>query len=111
MADHVTNRGAYRMARGDLLWLSDTFRMLLLKSSWAPTAQQIRDLNVVDDLVPGTNEISVSGYSRQTLANKTITDKNNPLRIATKNTFTRRFQSPSSTKFGFARLCTINDDD
>ena len=74
MADWVTNRAAYRMARGEDAWQTNTYKMALLKSSYAPTAQQIRDLNVVNDLVPGTNELSVAGYSRQTLANKTVTE-------------------------------------
>lgn len=44
-------------------------RVLLLKSS-APTA----DTNVVNDITPGTNESTATGYARVTLTGETVTE-------------------------------------
>ncbi len=74
MAQNNTNRLAYLMATAAFNWGSHTIRMGLLKSSYTPTAAQIRALNVANDLTPGTNEISVSGYARQTVGSKTTTE-------------------------------------
>jgi hypothetical protein len=74
MADFLTNRGALVMghkgATNSVTYTSDTIKIGLLKSSAAPD----RTINFVSDLVPATNEISVSGYSRQTLGSKTVTE-------------------------------------
>lgn len=69
MADLVTNKFKYEVFTGDANLDAADLRILLLKSS-APTA----DTNFVDDLVPATNELSVSGYSRHTLASETVTE-------------------------------------
>lgn len=56
----------------DLLapWTTSTYRFLLLNDAgYAPN----KDDDFVATLVPGTNEISVAGYSRQTAATKTRT--------------------------------------
>lgn len=69
MADLVTNKCKYELFTGDANLDGADLRVLLLKSS-APTA----DTNVVNDLTPGTNELSVAGYSRQTLSGETVTE-------------------------------------
>jgi len=68
MANMVTNRGKYEVFTLDVA--AQDLRVLLLKTY---SVLDIDD-NVIDDLVPGTNEVSVGGYSRQTLAGETITE-------------------------------------
>lgn len=69
MANLVTNRAKFHLFTGDANLDAADLRMLLLKSS-APTA----DTNFVADLTPGTNELTVSGYARHTLAGETVTE-------------------------------------
>ena len=49
---------------GGLVW-----RFLLLKGIWVPDVTAV----VVDDLVPATNELAGGNYSRQAIANRSIT--------------------------------------
>lgn len=67
MANLVYNRGKFLLASGVNMGTAD-LRMLLVNASYAANA----DHNSVADVVG--NEISVSGYSRQQVANKTITE-------------------------------------
>jgi hypothetical protein len=69
MANFVTNKCKYEVFTGDANLDAATIKMLLLKSS---TPDQ--DKNFVTDLTPGTNELTVGGYSRQTLGGVTITE-------------------------------------
>lgn len=69
MADLVTNKCKYELFTGDANLDAATLKVLLLKSG-TPTV----DTNFVNDLTPGTNEISVSGYSRQTLSGVSVTE-------------------------------------
>lgn len=69
MADLVTNKCKYELFTGDANLDAADMRVLLLKSS-APTA----DTNVVNDLTPGTNELSVASYTRKTLAGEAVTE-------------------------------------
>lgn len=69
MANLVTNRCKYELFTGDANLDAADLRVLLLKTYVIDA-----DDNVVDDLVPGTNEITVGGYSRQTLSGETITE-------------------------------------
>jgi hypothetical protein len=66
MADVIYNRGLDEFRD----WTTGTYQFLLLKSS-AGAAN--RDNDFVDDLVPGTNELSVATYARVTAASKTRT--------------------------------------
>lgn len=69
MADLVTNKCKYEVFTGDANLDSADLRILLLKSS-SPTA----DTNFVSDLTPASNEVTVSGYGRHTLAGETVTE-------------------------------------
>lgn len=69
MANLVTNRCKNELFTGDANLDAADLRMLLLKSA-TPTA----DTNVVDDLVPGTNELTVTGYARHTLSGEAVTE-------------------------------------
>lgn len=81
MADFLTNRGALVMghkgATNSVTFTSDTIKIGLLKSSAAPD----RTANFVSDVVAGSAEISVSGYSRQTLGSKTVTESDASSRV------------------------------
>lgn len=71
MADSVYNRGLDEMST----WTTNTFKFLLLKGSGYTFN---KDHDFVADLTPASNEVTVSGYSRQTAATKsrTIDDTN-----------------------------------
>lgn len=66
MADGLYNRGLDELAT----WGSNTFKFLLLKGSGYTFN---KDHDYVSDLSPGSNELTVSGYSRQTAGTKTRT--------------------------------------
>jgi hypothetical protein len=53
----------------DRSWIVGTWRVLLLKGTWAPDI----DVQFVSDLVPATFESTGAGYVRKTLAGQTIT--------------------------------------
>lgn len=59
------NKGKARCLNG-LTWTSDTIKFMLMKSAYTFDA----DHNFVSDI--STNEISVSGYSRQTAGTKSV---------------------------------------
>jgi hypothetical protein len=67
MADLFYNKGKFLIGSGAISTASD-LRCLLVNTSYSPDP----DHNFVSDV--SANEISVSGYARQTLANKTITE-------------------------------------
>lgn len=71
---NVYNRAKFKLLDGtaDLDASTPEIRCLLLKSSVSFN----EDHNVVSDLTPGTNEISVSGYTRQTLAGVSVSQDN-----------------------------------
>lgn len=63
MADLAYNRGLDELAA----WASGTYRFLLLKGAgYIPD----RDHDFVSELTPGSNEVTVAGYSRQTAGTK-----------------------------------------
>jgi len=68
MADGTYNRGLDETGGGQ--WASGTWEALLLKGSGYTFN---RDHDFVADLTPASNEVTVSGYSRQTLGSKTRT--------------------------------------
>lgn len=67
MANLVTNKCKYELFTGDANLDAADLRVLLLKTA-APTV----DTNFVSDI--SANEITVSGYARQTLAGETVTE-------------------------------------
>jgi hypothetical protein len=69
MADLVTNRCKYEVFTGDANLDAADLRVLLLKTYVIDS-----DDNLVNDLVPGTNEVTVAGYSRQALTGETVTE-------------------------------------
>jgi hypothetical protein len=69
VANLVTNKCKFELFTGDANLDAADLRMLLLKSG-TPTA----DTDFVSDLTPGTNEVTVAGYARQTLAGETVTE-------------------------------------
>jgi len=69
MADVVTNKCKYELFTGDANLDAADLRVLLMKGG-SPDP----DWNVVNDITPGTNELTVSGYSRQTLAGESVTE-------------------------------------
>lgn len=66
MADGAYNRGLDELAT----WTTGTFKFLLLKGSGYTFN---KDHDFVADLTPGSNEVTVAGYSRQTAGTKTRT--------------------------------------
>src|SRR4051812_16493792 len=70
MASFVYQAGATKALDGTFTYLSSTVKALLLKGS-GYTAN--KDHDTLTDLSLGSNEVTVSGYSRKTLASKTIT--------------------------------------
>jgi hypothetical protein len=70
VANGVYNRGKYQLATGAINLATADLRVLLVKSTYALDA----DHNFVADVVAGASEISVAGYARQALANKTVTE-------------------------------------
>lgn len=71
MANGVYNRAKYMLADGTLdLPTTADLRVLLVKSTYTFDP----DHNFVSDVIAGSQEISVGGYSRQALANETITE-------------------------------------
>ncbi len=67
MANVVTNKLKYELFSGDANLDAADLRVMLIKSN-APTV----DTNFVSDIVAG--ELTVGGYSRQTLAGEAITE-------------------------------------
>lgn len=68
----MTNRGLRELLAQNITGATD-LRALVFNTS-TPTVAQIRDLNVVSDLLALTTEATASGYTRATLANLTITE-------------------------------------
>jgi hypothetical protein len=68
MAVNAYNGWKFRALTGGVIPASDTLRVLLLKSSYSFNP----DHEFVSDLVPATNEVTGTGYSRQTLASKVV---------------------------------------
>lgn len=69
---NVYNNAKEQFLSGNTLDLDDgaaTYKVLLLKSGVAIDYTDV----FVADLTPGTNEISVAGYARQTLTGRTVT--------------------------------------
>jgi hypothetical protein len=62
------NKGLYEIGSGDTNLVSSTIKAMLLKD----TASFNRDHNFVSDVV--AHELSVGGYARQAVANKTMTE-------------------------------------
>lgn len=81
MASYVTNKYVALMAAGTVVFASDTIKALLLLSSASPN----QDVNFLDEIE--ASEVTVSGYSRQTLANKSVTedDANNQVEFSSDN--------------------------
>jgi hypothetical protein len=69
MANSTTNKLKFRLFSGSVNLGTADLRLLLLKSSTPDP-----DINVVSDLTPGTNELSVGGYARVALTTKTVTE-------------------------------------
>jgi hypothetical protein len=65
MADFVTNKGKYELFTGDANLDAADLRVALIKTA-APTV----DTNFMDEIT----EVTVAGYSRQTLASETVTE-------------------------------------
>jgi hypothetical protein len=70
MANGVYNRGLYRLAAALTDLDASDLRVLLVKSTYTFDKTH----NFVADVIAGAQEISVSGYARQTLANKSVTE-------------------------------------
>lgn len=68
MADFVFTRGCFEVFNGTFVPGTADARALLLDTDYT----QDKNDNVLDDL--DSDEISVSGYSRQALANETLTE-------------------------------------
>jgi hypothetical protein len=68
MANFVFTRGIFDIFAGDTPLDSADFRLLLLDTDYV----QDKNDNVLDDL--DADEITVSGYARQTMANETLTE-------------------------------------
>lgn len=71
MASAWFNKGMFEILSGATdLDGAQVLKVLLLQSSYAFDAAD----NVVNDLTPGTNEVTGGSYARQTLATKTVTE-------------------------------------
>jgi hypothetical protein len=72
MAVGAYNRGKAKIADGTIDWVSaGVVKVLLLDDDQSYVFDA--DHNVVDDLTPGTNECSGTGYARKTLSGRTAT--------------------------------------
>ena len=69
MASALYNRGLKSILNGDVTLGTETIKALLVDSGYVLDV----DHNVVNDLTPGTNELSGTGYVRKTLTSVTIT--------------------------------------
>lgn len=72
MADAAYNRGKFLVASGGLDWVNDNVQALLLDDAGAYAFSP--DHNFVADLTPASNEFGGSGYTRQALGGKTVTE-------------------------------------
>lgn len=74
MADAAYNRGKFLFASAGVDWSQpgSTVNVLLLDN--AGTYVFSADHNFVADLTPASNEFGGTGYTRQTLANKAVTE-------------------------------------
>jgi hypothetical protein len=70
VANLVYTRGIFEIFGANTDLDSADLRLLLLKNTYSAN----KDHNVVNDVISGSLEISVVGYSRQTLASKTLTE-------------------------------------
>jgi hypothetical protein len=70
MANGVYNKAAYELGTANTGLATSDLRILLVKDTYVFS----KDHNVVADVIAGSLEISVGGYARQTLANKTVTE-------------------------------------
>lgn len=70
MASFVYNRAKHLIFNQTLNLVTATVKVVLVKSSYTPNP----DHDFVSELTPGTNELSGAGYSRLTLASKSITE-------------------------------------
>jgi hypothetical protein len=75
MPSRAYTKGAFGLLNGDIDFIADTIVALLLKSAYthAPTH------NFISDVV--SEELGVSGYSRQTIGSKTITEDDTNHRV------------------------------
>lgn len=108
MANLVTNKCKYELFTGDANLDAATLKVLLLKSSTPDP-----DTNFVSDLTPASNEISVAGYSRQTLGGVTVTeDDTNDFAYldATDPTFTALAAGQTVTWAILFRFVTVDAD-
>jgi hypothetical protein len=71
MASNVFTNATKLFGDGDIDWLADTIRIMLLKSSFTPDLDA--DIFVAD---VSADELGVAGYARITLANKFSTKDN-----------------------------------
>lgn len=69
MPNFVTNRCKYELFTGDANLDAADLRMLLMKSG-----SPVDTWNVVSDITPASNELTVSGYARTALANETVVE-------------------------------------
>lgn len=76
MASRAYNQGIYQIINRSINFASDTIKVMLVKSTYTFNADH-------DSLSDVSGEVTVSGYARQTLANKTITldDTNDRVKI------------------------------
>lgn len=89
-------------------WASLDVRALLLKSTAVPTKQ----MQYVSALVAGSAEISVTGYTRQTVAGETeATDTTNHLHKLTMDTVTFSGMSGTNQTAGWLSLYVFNASD
>lgn len=68
MASFLFNTGNEKIHNQTLDWVTGDVRVLLLKSSTPD-----KDYDVVNDLTPGTNELTVAGYGRVACTSEAIT--------------------------------------
>jgi hypothetical protein len=105
----VYDNAIFLQASGQLDWDSSTFKVLLLKTGYTPS----KDHDYVSQLTPASNEISVSGYARQTLANSQvlIDGTNHVIRLKTDNvTFSGLSAGQTAVAFAIFKQGT-NDAD
>lgn len=73
MANVIFTYGADKLGA----WTTSTYKFALMKSSYTPNSSH----DFMDDVVAGSSEISVSGYSRVTASTKTRTPNTGQGRI------------------------------
>jgi len=109
MANFIYNVAKAGLADGSIDWDTHTIKVLLLESD----AGENKDNATITGLLVGSTELTSTGYARQTLAGKAVTqdDPNDRAELdATDPTFTNVQQLAAETITGFVVYRHVTND-